>query len=55
MVPVEINDEQMVSADNSELLLERIEEEMAAEDFDSEEDEDDTFLQVDDLNRVCYN
>jgi len=48
---VETSDEELVIEDDAELLLERIEEEMAAEDPDSEEDED-VFLHVDDLNKV---
>lgn len=43
----------MVVEDDSELLLERIEEEMAAEELDSEDDED-IFLHVDDLHKVSY-
>jgi len=50
-IPVETSDEELVIEDDAELLLERIEEEMAAEDPDSEEDED-VFLHVDDLNKV---
>lgn len=51
MTPVEANDEEIVAEDDSELLLERIEEEMAAEDHDTEDDED-VFLNVNDLNKV---
>ena len=49
--PVEIADEETVVEDDSELLLERIEEEMVADEMDSEDDEDILF-NVDDLNKV---
>lgn len=48
---MEASDEELIIEDDAELLLERIEEEMAAEEPDSEEDED-VFLHVDDLNKV---
>lgn len=51
IVPVESNDEELIVEDDAELLLERIEEEMAAEEQDSENDED-IFLHVEDLNKV---
>ena len=51
MTPVEASDEELVIEDDAELLLERVEEEMAAEEPDSEEDED-VFLHVEDLNKV---
>lgn len=51
IVPVEVSDEELVVEDDAELLLERIEEDMAAEEPDSEDDED-IFLHVDDLNKV---
>lgn len=49
--PVETADEETVLEDDSELLLERIEEEMAADEPGSEDDED-LFFNVDDLNKV---
>lgn len=54
--PVEIADEETIIEDDSELLLERIEEEMVAEEMDSEDDED-LLFNVEDLNKVisCLN
>lgn len=51
VILAESKDEELVVEDDAELLLERIEEEMAAEEPDSDEDED-VFLHVDDLNKV---
>ncbi|XP_065222804.1 intraflagellar transport protein 57 homolog [Planococcus citri] len=49
--PVEVADEETIVEDDSELLLERIEEEMVAEEMDSEDDEDILF-NVDDLTKL---
>lgn len=54
IIPIESKDEELIVEDDAELLLERIEEEMAAEEQDSENDED-IFLHVEDLNKVKQN
>lgn len=51
ITPEETEDEEAVVEDDAELLLERIEEEMAMEEPDSEDNED-VLLHVDDLNKV---
>lgn len=51
IIPIESKDEELIVEDDAELLLERIEEEMAAEEQDSENDED-IFLHVEDLNKI---
>lgn len=49
--PYEVGNEEPIVEDDSELLLERIEEEMAAEEITSDDDED-LLLRVEDLNKL---